>query len=77
MIYLRADEGYYFSVSKASSVKLSGATYIKASKQDSSEILKLTVKLPSFGGECRDLTEVVLTDNGYGMWDAVPGAADL
>ena len=75
VIYLRADEGYYFSVSKASSVKLSGATYIKASKQDSSEILKLTVKLPPLAESVGDLTEVVLTDNGYGMWDAVPGAA--
>ena len=57
VIYLRADEGYYFSVSKASSVKLSGATYIKASKQDSSEILKLTVKLPPLAESVGDLTE--------------------
>ena len=75
VIYLRADEGYYFSLSKASAVKLSGATYIKASKQDSSEILKLTVKLPPLAESVGELTEVVLTDNGYGMWDAVPGAA--
>ena len=46
-IYLAAEDGYYFSLTKASAVKLTGATYVKASKQDSSETLKLTVKLPS------------------------------
>ena len=46
-IYLRAEDGYYFSLSKLSDVKLDGATLVKASKQDSSETLKLVVKLPS------------------------------
>lgn len=73
-IYLRAEEGYYFSLSAASAVKLSGATYVKATKQDSSETLKLTVKLPSLAESVGDLTEVTLTNNGYAIWPAVRGA---
>ena len=40
-IYLRAEDGYYFSLSKASSVKLTGATYVQATKQDSKQTLAL------------------------------------
>ena len=75
IIYLRADDGYRFSLTKASDVKLKGATYIKASKQESSTILKITVKLNPLVEHVDDMTNVLLTDNGYGMWDAVPGAA--
>ncbi|MDD3253446.1 MAG: cell wall-binding protein [Lachnospiraceae bacterium] len=73
-IYLKADDGYYFSLSAASSVKLSGATYVKATKQDSSETLKLTVKLPSLAESVADLTEVILSNSGYAIWDEVRGA---
>ncbi|MCD8368817.1 MAG: hypothetical protein LUC94_00535 [Clostridiales bacterium] len=75
VIYLRAESGYYFSLTNASSVKLDGATYVKASKQDSSQTLKLTVKLTSLKESVADLEEVTLTDNGYAMWDEVQGAA--
>lgn len=74
IIYLKADEGYYFSMTTASSVKLSGATYVKASKQDSSETLKLTVKLPSLAESVADQTEVTLTNGGYAYWEDVRGA---
>ena len=73
-IYLSADEGYYFSLTTASSVKLTGATYVKATKQDSSETLKLTVKLPSLAEGVGEQTEVTLTNNGYAVWDDVRGA---
>ncbi len=73
-IYLRADDGYYFSLTKASSVKLTGATYVKASKQDSSETLALRVKLPSLKEQVGDLTEVNLTNGGYAWWNEVQGA---
>ncbi|MCD8084111.1 MAG: hypothetical protein LUE86_11525 [Clostridiales bacterium] len=75
VIYLRAETDYYFSLSRASSVKLNGATYVKASKQDSSQTLKLTVKLTSLDEVVSELEEVKLTDNGYAMWDEVQGAA--
>lgn len=73
-IYLQANEGYYFALTKASSVKLSGATYVKASKQNSSETLKLTVKLPSLAETIGEQTEVTLTDGGYVFWEPVRGA---
>lgn len=73
-IYLKADEGYYFSLTTASAVKLTGATYVKATKQDSSETLKLTVKLSSLAESVGEQSEVTLTDNGYAVWDDVRGA---
>lgn len=73
-IYLKADDGYYFSLTTASAVKLSGATYVKATKQDSSETLKLTVKLPSLAETVGEQTEITLTNNGYAIWDDVRGA---
>ncbi len=73
-IYLTAEEGYYFSLTKASAVKLSGATYVKASKQDSSQTLKLTVKLPSLKETVAEQTEVALTQGAYAYWDEVRGA---
>lgn len=73
-IYLRADEGYYFSLTTASAVKLTGATYVKASKQDSSETLVLKVKLPSLAESVGDQGEVTLTAGGIAVWDEVRGA---
>lgn len=73
-IYLNADDGYYFALTKASSVKLNGATYVKASKQDSSETLALTVTLPSLGESVADQEEVILAASGYAVWDEVRGA---
>lgn len=73
-IYLKADEGYYFSLTTASAVKLTGATYVKASKQDSSETLVLKVKLPSLAESVGDQGDVTLTDSGMAVWDEVRGA---
>lgn len=73
-IYLNADEGYYFSLTTASAVKLTGATYIRASKQNDSETLVLTVKLPSLAENIGDQGEVTLTDGGIAIWDEVRGA---
>lgn len=73
-IYLRADEGYYFALTKASAVKLTGATYVKASKQDSSETLALRVKLPSMAEMVGQETTVTLTDGGYAKWGEIRGA---
>lgn len=73
-IYLNADDGYYFALTKASSVKLNGATYVKASKQNSSETLALTVKLPSLGESVADQEGVTLAASGYAVWDEVRGA---
>ena len=73
-MYFRAEDGYYFSLTKATAVKLTGATYVKASKQESSEILKLVVKLPPLAEHVSDLGTVTLTDTGFAVWDPVEGA---
>lgn len=73
-IYLHADEGYYFSLTTASAVKINGATYVKATKQDTAETLKLTVKLPSLTEKVGDQSAVTLTDNGFVSWSDVRGA---
>lgn len=78
-IYLRADEGYCFSMKKASSVKLKGATYVKGISQERDakgyyKVLKLIVKLPSLAESVGEMTEVKLWDNGFATWEPVPGA---
>lgn len=73
-IYLQAEAGYYFSLTKASAVTLSGAAYVKATKQNSSETLKLTVKLPSLAETVDEMTEVNLSDGGFAYWEPVRGA---
>ena len=74
IIYLSADDGYYFSLTKASAVKLTGATYVRAATQDNKETLKLQVKLTPMKEMLGAETEVVLTDGGYASWDAIQGA---
>ena len=73
-IYLLAEEGYYFALTRAASVKLTGATYVKATKQDSSETLALRVKLPSMEEMVGEETDVVLSEDGYARWGEVRGA---
>ncbi len=74
-IYLRAEDGYYFSLSKASSVKLTGATYVQATKQDSKQTLALRVKLPPVSEMIgKEMGEVTLTDGGFAYWSEVRGA---
>ena len=76
-IYLQAEDGYYFTVSKLSDVRLDGGTLVKASKQNSSETLKLVVKLKSLAeyvGDFSDEDTVTLTDNGFAIWNPISGA---
>lgn len=73
-LYFSADDGYYFALGKASSIKLTGATYVSASKQDSSETLVLKVKLASLAESIGSETAVTLYPGGYAAWDEVRGA---
>ena len=73
-IYLRADEGYYFSLTKASAVKVNGATYVQAAKQDSGETFALRVKLPPMSEMMGDETEVTLGSTGYAQRGEIRGA---
>ena len=76
-LYLRAEDGYYFALTKLTDVKIDGAVLVKASKQDSSETLKVVVKLPSLSEYVADFEEddtVNLTDNGFATWNPIAGA---
>lgn len=73
-ITLTAKEGYYFALRKKSQVTIKGATYVTAAKQNSSENLLITVKLPSLAESIGEMGEVTLTEGGYVYWDPVQGA---
>lgn len=73
-IYLKADEGYYFSLTKANALKLTGASCVKMHTQDSSETLALRVKLPPMAEMLGQETEVRLNEHGLAAWDEVEGA---
>lgn len=74
IIYLNAQDGYYFALTKASDVTLKGATYVKATKQQSSTILKLQVKLPSLEETVDEVDTVYLDESGFASWKPVRGA---
>ncbi len=48
-VYVEADDGYYFNMTQASSVVLSGANYLKASKQNKSRTLYLRLSKATGG----------------------------
>lgn len=75
-LYFTAADDYYFSLTRASEIKLTGAVYVKAVLEEGSSrtVLKLTVKLPSLSESLGELTAVDMYNTGYAMWDAVEGA---
>jgi hypothetical protein len=78
-IYLSSEEGYGFSLSKASAVTVTGATYVSASKADYESgsgyrTLKVKVQLPPMEEQVDSMGAVTLTDGGYAYWDEVRGA---
>lgn len=74
ILYFSASDDYYFSMSKASAVKLTGATYVSAAKVNDKTELQLKVKLPSVAESVGELEGVDIYDSGYAMWNAVTGA---
>ena len=72
-VYLTAADGYYFSLT-ASKVKLKGATYVTASKRDSSTTLMITMNLPSLAETVEDLENVTLGEDGIAIWEEAVGA---
>ena len=74
VVTLRADEGYYFAMTTASSVKLNGAKYVTAAKQDSSETLLVTMTLPPLREQAGNITSAQWNDLGQATWTAAPGS---
>ena len=72
-IYLTASEGYYFRITRASQIKLTGATYVSAAREDEAYTLVVEVKLPSLATQVAPLTEVKM-EGGIVTWPETAGA---
>lgn len=71
-----ADEGYVFDISKASQVKVEGATYVSATRQNGSTELHVVVKFPSLANQVGTLEHLNLSSTGIVTWDPVMGAGN-
>lgn len=73
---LSADDDYAFYITKASQVKLTGggATYVKASRQDSGTTLHIVVKFEKLDEFCGEITDVTWNNNGKLSWQAAQNA---
>ncbi len=72
-IYLTADDGYYFRITKASQVRLNGATYVSAARENGAYTLVVQVKLPSLETQVGDIENVTL-QGGVCTWTEAVGA---
>lgn len=74
VIYLQADDNYYFNITKASQITVNGGTYVKATRQSSSTILMLTVKLPSLATQVYPIDQATMSVDGILTWSESLGA---
>ena len=73
-IYLAAEEGYYFRITKASQITLNGdVKYVSAAREDNGYTLVVEVKLPPLNTQVKDIEEVRM-NKGVVTWDPAPGA---
>ena len=74
-IYLTAEPGYYFRITKASQITLNGdgVKYVSAAREDNGYTLVVEVKLPPLNTQVKDIEEVRL-NNGVATWEPAPGA---
>lgn len=70
IVYLEAAEGYYFNITKASSVKVTGATYKSAARENSSQTLAVTIRLDALASQFSNPEDVVLSQAGLCTWSA-------
>lgn len=73
-IYLTAEDGYYFHITKASQIRLTGATYVSAAREDSAYTLVVEVKLPSLDSQVADIKSAVMTADGACTWEESVGS---
>ena len=73
---LSADDDYVFYITKASQVRLNGggATYVKASRQDSGTTLHVVVKFENLEEFCGDIAEVTWDNDGNLSWQSAQNA---
>lgn len=73
-VYLTAKDGYYFSITKASQIKLQRCKYKSAARQDSSTTLVVTVELTDVQKKVGEVEELTLNDDGKASWGEVNNA---
>lgn len=77
-IYLSASDNYGFYISKASQIKVKGATYVSARREDNLSTLVVTVKLPALSTQVGELNSesIKLDPAGTGVvyWEPVINA---
>lgn len=73
-ITLSAKDGYYFALTKASSVNLEGATYVSGKKENDSSNLVVTVDLAPLSESVGEVPEILLREDGRAVWTEAQGA---
>ena len=72
-IYLSAAEGYYFHITRASQIRLTGATYVSAARENEAYTLVVEVKLPSLETQVAPILETKM-EGGKCTWSESEGA---
>lgn len=76
LVVIEAEDDYYFpSTLTASKIKVSGGTYVSATRAQSSTQLKVIMNLPSLLTYVGEMSEITLDQNGVANWQPVTGAA--
>lgn len=73
-IYLNAEDGYVFNITKASQININGGTYKSAARENSSTTLVISVKLPSLKNQVYPIEYVNFTEDGKCTWSKSEGA---
>ena len=76
VIELYADDGYYFNITKADKIHITGlgADFIKASRQNNGSDLILTVRLKNLERFVGEIEDAKWDQQGFASWDEAFGA---
>ena len=72
-VYLQAEEGYYFRITKASEIKINGGTYVSASRENNAYTLAVEVRLPSLDTQVAPIEKAIM-EGGVCTWTESEGA---
>ena len=73
-VTLLADEGYYFNIQKSSDIHITGGTYLRSMRENSSSTLVVTVRLPSLDRQVGEVTGVAAEESGRVTWNPAESA---
>lgn len=73
-IHLKADDNCYFQASRSSQIRINGATFKKADREDSATSLYITVILPAPANQMNVIENAVLSRDGSCVWETIEDA---